>query len=105
MSSFRRRIQGGFPKREVVQVDIEGLPQEAPELLLSKLLDEYRELREERLKGESKRKQAAAGLLITGLQQRLLSSIEAFARTLRVHRQTVQRQWQAQQAGEPAPAP
>ena len=43
-------------------------------------------------------KQAAAGLLITGLQQRLLSSIEAFARTLRVHRRTVQRQWEAMQA-------
>jgi hypothetical protein len=71
-----RQIQGGFAKREVVQIDIEGLPQDAPELQLSKLLDEYRELREERLKGESKRKQAAAGLLITGLQQRLLSSIE-----------------------------
>jgi hypothetical protein len=86
-------IQGGFPKREVVQVDIDGLPDDAPELRLSALLDRYRELREQRLKGETKRKQAAAGLLITGLQQRLLSSIEAFARTLRVHRRTVQRQW------------
>jgi hypothetical protein len=86
-------IQGGFPKREVVQVDIDGLPADAPELRLSALLDQYRQLREQRLKGETKRKQAAAGLLITGLQQRLLSSIEAFARTLRVHRRTVQRQW------------
>lgn len=89
-----REIQGGFPKREVVQVDIDGLSEDAPELRLPALLDEYRELREERLKNESKRKQAAAGLLITGLQQRLLSSIEAFARTLRVHRKTVVRQWE-----------
>ena len=95
-----RQIQGGFPKREVVQVDIDGLQHEAPELLLSKLLDEYRELREERLKGETKRKQAAAGLLITGLQQRLLSSIEAFARTLRVHRRTVQKQWETGEVGK-----
>jgi hypothetical protein len=86
-------IQGGFPRREVVQVDIDGLPDDAPELRLSALLDRYRQLREQRLKGETRRKQAAAGLLITGLQQRLLSSIEAFARTLRVHRRTVQRQW------------
>lgn len=88
-----REIQGGFPKREVVQDDISGLPNDAPELTLFALLDEYRELREERLKNESKRKQAASGLLICGLQQRLFSSIEAFSRTLRVHRKTVQRQW------------
>src|SRR5262249_26021166 len=62
------------------------------ELRLSELLDEYRQLREERLKDETKRKQAAAGLLVCGLQQRLLSSIEAFARTLRVHRRTIERQ-------------
>ena len=36
---------------------------------------------------------APAGLLFVGLQQRLLSSIEAFARSLKVHRATVQRQW------------
>ena len=89
-----REIQGGFPKREVVQLDIDGLPPTAAELKLSALLDQYRQLREQRLKSETKRKQAAAGLLITGLQQRLLSSVEAFARTLRVHRRTVQRQWE-----------
>lgn len=92
-----REIQGGFPKRNVVQVTIDGLPAEAPELKLASLLDQYRELREERLKDESKRKQAAAGLLIVGLQQRLLSSVEAFARTLKVHRKTVQRQWERMQ--------
>src|SRR5690606_39130574 len=70
---------------------------------LSELLDRYRELREERLKGESRRKQAAAALLISGLQQRLLSSVEAFARTLRVHRRTVQRHWEAAQGGQPEP--
>ncbi len=89
-----REIQGGFPKRNVVQVTIDGLPEEAAELQLSRLLNEYRETREERLKDETKRKQAASGLLITGLQQRLLSSTEAFARTLKVHRKTVQRQWE-----------
>ncbi|MCA9069345.1 MAG: DISARM system SNF2-like helicase DrmD, partial [Planctomycetaceae bacterium] len=93
-----REIQGGFPKRNVVQVTIDGLSAEAPELKLARLLDQYRELREERLKDETKRKQAAAGLLIVGLQQRLLSSVEAFARTLKVHRKTVQRQWEKMQA-------
>jgi superfamily II DNA or RNA helicase len=87
-----REVQGGFPKRVVKQIDIDGLPTDAAELRLSGLLDQYRRLREERLKGESKRKQAVASLLVSGLQQRLLSSIEAFARTLRVHRRTIERQ-------------
>lgn len=89
-----REVVGGFSKRTVVQLDIDGLPADAPELRLSALLDQYRALREQRLSGETKRKQAAAGLLVSGLQQRLLSSIEAFARTLKVHRRTVQRQWE-----------
>jgi superfamily II DNA or RNA helicase len=97
-----REIQGGFPKRNVVQVSITGLPPDAPELKLSRLLDEYRQTREERLRNESKRKQAASGLLITGLQQRLLSSIEAFARTLKVHRNTVKRQWEKLQGAAQA---
>ena len=59
------------------------------------MLDEYREVRDQRLAGESKRVQTSSGLLICGLQQRLLSSIEAFARTLRVHRKTVEKQWAA----------
>jgi superfamily II DNA or RNA helicase len=98
-----REVAGGFPKRVVKQMDIDGLPSDTPELRLSELLDQYRELREQRLKGETKRKQAAAALLISGLQQRLLSSIEAFARTLCVHRRTVQRHWEAAQAGKSEP--
>ena len=44
-----REIQGGFPKREVVQVTIKNLRADAPELRLAALLDEYRRLREQRL--------------------------------------------------------
>lgn len=83
-----------FPKREVIPIVIDGLPEDAVELKLSRLLQEYRQLREERLKNESKSRQAAALLAITSLQKRLLSSIEAFARTLRVHRQAIERQGQ-----------
>src|SRR5262249_60335386 len=57
-----REVQGGFPRRTPKQIDIDGLPADAPELRLSVLLDQYRRLREERLKDESKRKQAAAAL-------------------------------------------
>jgi SNF2 family DNA or RNA helicase len=61
-----REIQGGFPKREVVQLDIDGLPATTPELRLSALLDQYRQLREQRLKAESKRKQLLAACLSSG---------------------------------------
>ncbi len=89
-----RAVQGGFPRRQIVRIAIEGLAEDAPELVLSRLLDEYRSLREERFARSSRRAQTAAGLLIVGLQQRLLSSIEAFARSLKVHRATVERQWE-----------
>ena len=38
-----REIAGGFPKRTVQQIDISGLPEDAPELELAKLLDQYRD--------------------------------------------------------------
>jgi superfamily II DNA or RNA helicase len=88
-----RVVQGGFPERKVVREVVDGLPEDAPELVLSRLLDQYRDLREERFAASTRRAQAAAGLIVVGLQQRLLSSIEAFARSLKVHRATVQRQW------------
>ncbi len=99
-----RKIQGGFPERRVVRMEIADLPPDAPELVLSKLLDEYRSLREQRFAGTSRKAQAAAGLLVVGLQQRLLSSVEAFARSLKVHRDTAERQWAKGQA-RPAPPP
>lgn len=92
-----REVQGGFPKRDVVRIEIGGLPEDAPDLVLSNLLDEYRTLREKRFAETTRRTQAAAGLLVVGLQQRLLSSVEAFARTLKVHRATVERQWEKAQ--------
>ena len=95
-----REIQGGFPRRIVERMMIDNLPPEAPEILLSELLDQYRTAREERHATTSLRSQAAAGLLVVGLQQRLLSSIEAFARTLQVHRRTVVKQWEKQQEAE-----
>ena len=78
---------------------IEGLPEDAPELVLSRLLDEYRGLRDERLENGTARARAAAGLLVVGLQQKLLSSIEAFAISLARHRVTVRRQWEEAMAG------
>jgi SNF2 family DNA or RNA helicase len=88
-----RALYGGFPKRKVDQIDLKGLPESAPELALSRLLDEYRQTRQDRLKGATKRQQAEAALLVCHLQQRLLSSVEAFAKTLAVHRKTMERLW------------
>jgi len=93
-----RELEGGFPKRVVKQIDLKGLPADTPELRLSELLDQYREVRQLRMAGATKRKQEEAALLVSGLQQRLLSSVEAFARTLKVHRRTMERLW----AGEDA---
>ncbi len=98
-----RTVQGGgFPRREVLAAHIDGLPDDAPELQLSRLLDEYRSLREARYADASNRSRTTAGLLAVGLQQRLLSSIEAFARSLEVHQRTIAKQaeWHAEgQAG------
>ncbi len=65
-----------------------------PELQLASLLSQYQDAREQRLSAESKRVQAASGLLLCHLQQHLFSSVEAFARTLKVHRRTVEKQRQ-----------
>jgi superfamily II DNA or RNA helicase len=86
-----REVGTGFPERRVIQIDIDGLPEDAPELVLARLLDEYREAREERVKDASKSARAAAGIVLTSLQKRMLSSIEAFASTLRVHGRTAAR--------------
>ena len=83
-----RQIGGGFPEREVVQIDLR-VPEDAPELQLAQLLQRYRALRLDAGQNLSKRKQAELMLLLSGLQQRLLSSIEAFARTLKVHRRGI----------------
>ena len=90
LKSDIRALEGGFPRRAVVQVDIDGLPEDAPELVLAAKLDAYRLEREKRLAGETRSRQTSGALVVGGLQKRLLSSIEAFARTLSVHRKSVE---------------
>jgi superfamily II DNA or RNA helicase len=91
----------GFPRREPVQIDLDGLPANAPELRLPVLLERYVEARTQRLGDASKSVQAAATLVTTSLQKRLLSSIEAFARTLRVHAASFERHAVAAAASAP----
>ncbi|MEH1889732.1 MAG: DISARM system SNF2-like helicase DrmD [Nostoc sp.] len=87
-----REIGEEFPQRYVSPIVIDNLSEDAPELKLSRLLQQYRNLREERLKDAAKSTQTTAMLVITSLQKRLLSSIEAFARTLKVHRTAMEKQ-------------
>jgi SNF2 family DNA or RNA helicase len=88
-----RRIGEEFPERIVEPLAIPrgSLPPDTPELKLSRLLQSYRKQREERLirEGAGKRELNAERLVITNLQKRLLSSIEAFARTLKVHQRSL----------------
>ncbi len=91
LKSDIREVAGGFPLRRVIQIDIDGLPQDATELRLADLLASYTELRTDRLRESRKTIQAAAALVTTSLQKRLLSSVEAFARTLRVHRASAEK--------------
>ena len=95
-----RTVRGGFPQREVVPMVIDNLPADTPELVLSHLLNRYRALREERHAEADAKERAAANLLVVGLQQRLLSSTEAFARSLQVHERTVRRHWDKAQQNE-----
>ena len=100
LKSDIRELEGGFPKRTVVQIDIDGLPDNAPELVLAEKLDAYRLEREKRLASETRSKQTAGALVIGGLQKRLLSSVEAFAKTLAVHRKSVERMIEEAQEAE-----
>ncbi len=105
LKSDLRRLGASFPKRVIEAIPIAGLPADAPELVLAQLLSEYGELRDKRIAKLSGSKAALAKLAFVGLQQRLLSSIAAFARTLKVHRATLQRAIDAEiAAGSPTAA-
>jgi len=89
LKSDLRAIGEKFPKRNIGRIEIDQLPTNAPELVLSRLLQQYRKARETRLKTATKSQQASAMLVVMSLQKRLLSSIEAFVRTLDVHRSSM----------------
>ena len=55
-----REIGEEFPERKIIRIDIEGLPEDAPELVLSHLLQRYRLARETRLDDATKGQRASA---------------------------------------------
>src|SRR4051812_45567380 len=87
-SDLRKLGVARFPRRIIDPAIIDGLSPDAPELVLATLLQAYRDWCEAGLHGTSL---ARIRFLLSGLQQRLLSSIPAFARTLRRHLTTLQR--------------
>ncbi|PRQ09545.1 RNA polymerase-associated protein RapA [Enhygromyxa salina] len=90
-ADVRELVPGEFAERIIEPIIIEGLPDDAPELELSRRLQRLRELRSERLANTNESRRSAAMLVLTSLQKRLLSSIEAFYRTLDVHRRAIER--------------
>ena len=86
-----RQIEGGFPRRDPKRLVLKDLPHDTPELELSRLLADYRTAREQRFAGQPKNALHNAMFVLISLQKRLLSSPEAFARTLRAHRTGIAR--------------
>lgn len=91
LKSDLRRLGASFPKRIIERVVIDGLPSDTPELVLARQLADYGELRDKRISKLAASKAALAKLSFVGLQQRLLSSVPAFLRTLKVHRATLEK--------------
>jgi SNF2 family DNA or RNA helicase len=97
LKSDLRRLGEAFPERKVEGIPIAGLPEDAPELDLWRRLAAYGEMRKNRISKLPPHKAALAKLAFVGLQQRLLSSIPAFVRTLKAHRRTLQSLFEGQQ--------
>lgn len=74
-----------FPIRRVEPILLEGLPEDTPDVRLPKLLAAYGEDLRRRAASLPPRDASFARLAFVGLQQRLLSSPQAFMETLKVH--------------------
>ena len=85
LKSDLRHFGERFPTRSVEPVRLAGLPEDMPDLALPRLLTTYGETLRARAAALPPREAGLARLAFVGLQQRLLSSPAAFARTLEVH--------------------
>ncbi|MFM7202504.1 MAG: DISARM system SNF2-like helicase DrmD [Myxococcota bacterium] len=81
---------GGLPERRLVD-HVLPLPPNAVELTLGHLLARYEDAYRSSLAGLPRQEQAARGLVLINLHKRLLSSVYAFARTLKVHADAVEK--------------
>jgi superfamily II DNA or RNA helicase len=101
LKSDLKRFGENFPTRRVEAIVIDGLPADAPELVLANKLAAYDALMAERTRNLPPAAVARGRLVMVGLQQRLLSSIAAFAHTLEKHRERLEGQHSAVPTGEP----
>lgn len=85
LKSDLRALGEHFPERVVEEVRLDGLEPDAPDLRLSEMLEAYGAMRDARLHAMTASERAEGKLVFSGLQQRLLSSPEAFKKTLEVH--------------------
>ena len=100
-ADVRELVPGEFAKRVIEPLVIDGLPPDAPELDPG-LLQQLREARVERLASTTKGRRTAAMLVLTSLQKRLLSSIEALHRTRVVHQKAIERRSQQRRPRGPS---
>jgi hypothetical protein len=103
-ADLRRIDSKSFPKRSVEPIVLDGLRETAAELRLPRMLAAYAELRAKRIARLAPREAANAKLTFVGLQQRLLSSIVAFLRTLEVHRKSLLTLIEKKEASAPVEA-
>ena len=89
LKSDLRSFGEAFPKRVVEAIPISNLPDDSPELALPRMLAAYGDTLIAQAAKEGEQRSVRARLVFVGLQKRLLSSIEAFARTLTVHRDRI----------------
>jgi SNF2-related domain len=92
LKSDLKRFGEKFPTRRVDAIVIDGLRFDAPELVLANQLAAYDALVVERTRNLPPATVARSRLVMVGLQQRLLSSIAAFTRTLEKHRDRLEKQ-------------
>jgi hypothetical protein len=73
LKSDLRRLGHAFPRRRIEPIGLDNVSNEALELVLTKRLEQYRDLRMRRISKLPAHKAAFAKLVVIGLQQRLLS--------------------------------
>lgn len=89
LKSDLRAFNEAFPRRVVEEITLKSLPSSTPELVLAEMLDDYGIALRAEASRDGPQSVVRARMLFAGLQKRLLSSIEAFARTLKAHRKSL----------------
>jgi len=98
LKSDLRSFGEAFPRRVIEEVPLKRLQADTPELVLAEMLDTYGTALRSQAAAEGRQRLVQTRMLFAGLQKRLLSSIEAFARTLTAHRKSLERPSKARQS-------